>query len=156
MTGAMLDLLLVRIPSVLAGICMLGGIGVNFANVVGRYFFGAPIFWAEEAMIFLVIWAVFLGFVAVTAKGEHLKMDLLAQRLPSRAQAVLNRLGLLLGVAVMLFLALQSGASLERLWRFGMRSIALDIPMVIPHAAVPVGFVFSAIATAILLFRGRE
>ncbi|MFN3145768.1 MAG: TRAP transporter small permease [Paracoccaceae bacterium] len=152
----MRDLLLVRLPSVLAGICMLGGIGINFANVVGRYFFGAPIFWAEEAMIFLIIWAVFLGFVAVTAQGEHLKMDLLARRLPERAQAWLERLGLVLGVVVMLFLAWQSWASLSRLWRFDMRSIALDIPMVIPHAAVPVGFVLSAVAAALLLVRGRR
>ncbi len=151
----MRQLLLVRLPATLAGLCLLGGVGVNFANVVGRYFFGAPIFWAEEAMIFLIIWSVFLAFIAVTAQGEHLKMDLVAKLLPERGQILLERIGLLVGIATMLFLAWKSWVSLARLWRFDMRSISLDIPMVVPHAAVLIGFALSAVAALILLLRGR-
>lgn len=148
--------ILVRVPTVLAGLCLLAGVAVNFANVVGRYFFGAPIFWAEEAMIFLIIWSVFLAFIAVTAKDEHLKMDLVSKMLSAWARQALEKLGLLTGVVVLLFLALQSWTSLGRLWKFDMRSISLDIPMVVPHAAVFVGVALSAVATLFLLFRGRE
>lgn len=152
----MRELLLVKVPSLLAGLCLLGGIGINFANVIGRYFFGAPIFWAEEAMIFLVIWSIFLAFAAVTATGEHLKMDLALRMLPARAQAWLERLAMIVGMVAMAFLAWQSCVSLLRLWRFDMKSIALGIPMVIPHAAVPVGFFLSAVAALVILVGGRR
>ena len=151
----MVDILFVRLPRIVAGLCMLAAIGINFANVVGRYLFNAPIFWAEEAMIFLIIWCVFLAFVSITAKGEHLKMDILSTSLPRAVSGVLDRVGLALGVIVMLFLAWQSWQAIAKLWSFDMRSIALEIPMVIPHAAVITGFALSAFASLIVLIRGR-
>ena len=36
-----------------------------------------PIFWAEEILVFIVIWTVFLVAGAITYRGAHLNMDLL-------------------------------------------------------------------------------
>ena len=151
----MADLVFVKIPRLVAGLCMLAAIGINFANVVGRYLFNAPIFWAEEAMIFLIIWCVFLAFVSITATSEHLKMDILSTSLSKPVASALNRIGLALGVVAMMFLSWQSFQAIAKLWRFDMRSIALEIPMVIPHAAVITGFTLSAFAALFLLIRGR-
>lgn len=151
----MADLVFVKIPRLVAGLCMLAAIGINFANVVGRYIFNAPIFWAEEAMIFLIIWCVFLAFVSITATSEHLKMDILSTSLSKPVAGALNQFGLALGVVVMMFLSWQSFQAIAKLWRFDMRSIALEISMVIPHAAVITGFTLSAFAALILLIRGR-
>jgi TRAP-type C4-dicarboxylate transport system permease small subunit len=152
----MVDLLFVRLPRLIAGLFLLAAICINFANVVGRYLFSAPIFWAEEAMIFLIIWSVFLAFVSITATGEHLKMDILSTSLPRPLNSALDRIGLALGVVAMLFISWQSSQAIGRLWRFDMRSIALEIPMVIPHAAVITGFALSAIGALIPLIRGRQ
>lgn len=152
----MFELVAIRIPKVIAGACLLGGVAINFANVVGRYLLDAPIFWAEEAMIFLVLWSVFLAFIAVTASRAHLKMDLLLEASPAWARALIERAGLVLGVVVMGFLTVQSAVSVEKLWRFGMTSISLEIPMVVPHASVLVGFAASAVIALLLLWRKAE
>lgn len=73
---ALAELLLHRLPLTLAAFLLLGAIAINFANVVGRYLFLASIYWADEAMVFLVIWSIFLAAVAVTYDGSQLTMDL--------------------------------------------------------------------------------
>ena len=48
-----------------------------FANVVLRYVFLAPISWAEELSLYLIVWIVFVGgSVAVRTRG-HIAIDLL-------------------------------------------------------------------------------
>jgi hypothetical protein len=39
------------------GALMLGAVGVNLANIVGRYVFARPFIWTEEIMQFLDVWA---------------------------------------------------------------------------------------------------
>src|SRR5580692_4426614 len=52
---------LVAVIGVLSGVLLVASVALNFANVVGRYFFNASIPWAEEAMLFLMVGCVFLG-----------------------------------------------------------------------------------------------
>ena len=60
------ELVLHRLPLTLAAILLLAAIAINFTNVVARYLFAASIYWADEAMVFLVIWSIFLAAIAVT------------------------------------------------------------------------------------------
>ena len=78
---AVAELLLQRLPLTLAAFLLLAAIAINFANVLARYLFLASIYWADEAMVFLVIWSIFLAAVAVTYDGSHLTMDLFSTRL---------------------------------------------------------------------------
>ena len=87
---ALAELLLHRLPLTLAALLLLGAIAINFANVVARYLLLASIYWADEAMVFLVIWSMFLAAVAVTYDGSQLTMDLFLARLPLLLQRVLN------------------------------------------------------------------
>lgn len=149
----MYELLTIRLPKYIAAACLLAGVGINFANVVGRYVFSAPIYWAEEAMIFLVLWSVFLAFIAVTASRSHLKMDLFLTLLSERGRARVERAGFVLGAGIMGFVAVQSWISIEKLWKFQMKSISLEIPMVIPHGAVLLGFSLSTLVAVLLIWR---
>ena len=36
-------------------------IAINLANVVGRYVFAAPVFWAEEVLMFMIIWGIYIA-----------------------------------------------------------------------------------------------
>ncbi len=44
---------------VAAGLMLVASVGINFANIIGRYFFSVSIAWAEEVMLFLMIGACF-------------------------------------------------------------------------------------------------
>ncbi|MGH1464536.1 MAG: TRAP transporter small permease [Cognatishimia sp.] len=149
----MFEFLAIRFPKYLAAICLLAGVGINFANVVGRYVFSAPIFWAEEAMIFLVLWSIFPAFISVTASRAHLKMDLFLEFLSDRGRVRIERAGFVLGTGIMGFVAVQSWASISKLWKFQMKSISLEIPMVLPHGAVLLGFSMSALVAFLMIWR---
>jgi TRAP-type C4-dicarboxylate transport system permease small subunit len=88
---AVAEVLLQRLPLTLAALLLLAAIAINFANVLARYLFLASIYWADEAMVFLVIWSIFLAAIAVTYDGSHLTMDLFSARLPPRWQRSIPR-----------------------------------------------------------------
>ena len=67
---------------VLAALLLLSSVTLNFANIVGRYFFAAPIPWAEEVMLFLMVGAVFFGNCVVGWSGRQIRMDVVVNMLP--------------------------------------------------------------------------
>ncbi len=54
------ELIFIKIPHVASGVLFLVAAGINIVNVIGRYVFSVPVFWAEEVLTFIVIWVVFL------------------------------------------------------------------------------------------------
>lgn len=137
------------LPMALIGVLMLVDVALNGANVVGRYFFGSPIFWAEEVMVHLTIWGVFIGIVAVAYRQEHLCMDLFSSRLPGPAQRALQVLIAVGLVVCCLFTAKQSWTIVTMFADTGAVTNAAGIPKVIPHAALLIGFTMTALAAAL-------
>jgi len=129
-----------RLVECLVAYALVLAVLVNFANVVARYGFHKPILGADELQIFLMIWMTFLGVVAVTWRRMHLRMDLLAARLPAFARGWL-RLAELLVAAVLAALVLgESCRYTVQMLEIGRRSDALGIPVWISHSAVAIAF----------------
>ena len=76
----------VSVLRVVAGVLLAASVSLNFANVVGRYFFNASIFWAEEIMLFLMVGCVFLGNGVVAWSGRQLRMDVIVAMMPAPVQ----------------------------------------------------------------------
>ena len=140
---------IVEIPRLIIGTGILVGIGINFANVVGRYIFLSPVIWAEEIMIYIMVWTVFVGAVLVSWDGRHLKMDFFSIMLPSPWKQIINFFGAAAFVIVCIFVLPQAYTVVELMGRFGQRSVVADIPMVIPHFAILLGFFLMLIAVAV-------
>jgi len=140
---------LVTIPQLILGTLILVSIAINFANVIGRYVFQSPIIWAEEIMIYIMIWAVLTGAVLVAWDGSHLKMDFFTLTLPSPWKEILNFLGVTVFLLVCVFVLPQSLRVVELMARFDQRSVIARIPMAIPHAAILLGFFLMLAAVAI-------
>ena len=81
---------IVTIPRLIIGSMILIGILINIANVIGRYMFLEPIIWAEEIMIYIMVWTVFIGAILVTFDGQHLKMDVFSVMMPSPYKEIIN------------------------------------------------------------------
>jgi TRAP-type C4-dicarboxylate transport system permease small subunit len=133
-------MLFVRLPYLITGTLLLVAIGVNFANVVGRYVFATPIFWAEEVLVFMVVWSVFVALSAIAYRGGHLTMDLFYGRFSGRWKRVVNGAVAALFVAGGAFVVVQSYQVVALHVRMGAVSVASGTPLVIPHAALLVGF----------------
>jgi TRAP-type transport system small permease protein len=130
--------------AILFGVRLLGGL-LLFAsailivvNAVGRYVFASPILWGEEVLRYALLWMVFLGAVLVSWDDRHLRMDLLSAALRGRAQLVVRGLTIAVFLAVTLFTAYQSLTPITLFARTGQVSQIAEIPMVIPHAIIPV------------------
>jgi len=112
---------------------------INSANVVGRYFFSAPISWAEELMLFLMILTVFAGAVTVTWRQEHIKIDALLLRLPPKLRALAIVFTGLVTLGALGTTVYSGGAVVMMLQGFDQRSDALEFPMWIAQSSAPVG-----------------
>lgn len=147
MTRTLLD----RLPHHIMAVLMLAGIAIIGVNVVSRYFFGKAIFWAEEVLVFMTMWGVFLGLAAITYRGEHLNMDLFSSRLSGRWKLALDVVVAVAMVACCLFVAAQSWKTVSLFAQSGQVSVAAGIPKAIPHAALFAGFALAAVAAVLRL-----
>lgn len=143
------QLILDKVPRFVSAILIICMVMINFANVVGRKIFGQAIFWSEEVMLFMLIWLVFLGAVAITYNGAHLRMDLFSARLRAPWSYALNAVTAFLFVAASIFLIKQSLQVVNLMILTGQVSNAANIPMVVLHLSVLIGF--SAMVVAILV-----
>lgn len=141
-----LRLALRDIPRAAIGVVILLAIAVNFANIIGRYVFLSPLPWAEEVLVFLVIWGVCLGASAVTYDNRHLDMDLFVVRFPPKLRTVLEVLQLVALVGFCAFTAVNAWTIVALMARNGQVSITAGIPMTIPYAAFVTGFALIAVA----------
>lgn len=147
----MLQIIFVRVPRLILGTLLLAGVAINFANVVGRYVFGYALFWAEEILVFLSIWGVFVGMAAAAYKGEHLNMDLFSSMVRGRSQLAVNVAVALTFVACCVFVMTQSYQVVRLFAQIGQVTVAAGVPKAIPHAALLVGFALAALAVIVRL-----
>src|SRR5262252_8420324 len=91
-----------------AGIFLISSVAINFANIIGRYFFAVSIPWAEEVMLFLMIACVFLNCGLVGWAGRQIRMDAFVALLPPRPRAVVELACELVLIATSLLLAVMA------------------------------------------------
>lgn len=145
------ELIFIKIPHVLAGVLFLIGVAINIVNVIGRYVFSAPVFWAEEVLIFIVIWTVFLVAGSITYRGAHLNMDLVYAALPRPWKIAVNVAITVTLIVCTIFTAVESGKIVLLHYHNHGVTAATDIPLVIPTSALLFGFGFMAVAAIVRL-----
>lgn len=139
----------VTLANWILGTLMLAGVAINFANVVARYAFGRPFFWAEEILVFLTMWGVFIGLAAISYNGSHLNMDLFSAALRGRLKVALNVVVTAVLLAICVFVIAQSYQVVALFASAGQVSVAAGVPKAIPHAALLAGFALSVLAVVV-------
>ena len=142
---------LVSVLRVLAGVLLVASIGLNFANVIGRYFFTTSIFWAEEIMLYLRVGCVFLGNGVVAWSGRQLRMDVIVAMMPVSVQKVLALVAELAFVVVAVAIVVFAWPVIRDLWLFDQRSQSAELPMVIPQIMIPIGLSIMAFLVVVRL-----
>jgi C4-dicarboxylate transporter DctQ subunit len=136
---------------VAAGAMLIASVAINFANIIGRYVFSISIAWAEEAMLFLMIGAVFLAVPPVGWLGRHIRMDVVVSLLPPRLRHAFELFADLVTIATCITLAIFAFPVLTMLSELDQRSATANIPLVIPQAVVPLGLILMALLIAVRL-----
>jgi TRAP-type C4-dicarboxylate transport system permease small subunit len=146
---------LLFITRTVAGICLIGSVAINFANIIGRYFFSVSIPWAEEIMLFLMVGCVFTGCCAVAWEGRQIRMDVVVSMLPPKVRDLLGLLSELVMIATAGAVAAFAWPVISQLADFDERSQAANFPLVIPQAMVPIGYTLMALLVAVRLMQRR-
>ncbi len=134
-----------RLPKFIIGLLIFVAIAINVANVIARHIFHAPFIWAEEILVFIMAWMIFTGAILVSRRDGHLKMDLIATAFPKRMSKYVKILIEIITTSVCLVISWASYQVLTTLWAYGQQSVVAEIPMVIPHSVIFIGFGFMAI-----------
>jgi TRAP-type C4-dicarboxylate transport system permease small subunit len=108
-----------------------------FMNVVSRYIFNHSIIWAEEVSQYLMVWVAFLAAGLALRQGRHVAIEILQDRLPSRARRMTRHLVALLLIVFMGILIVLGFQFARFAW--DQETPVLNIPLGIPYLAVPIG-----------------
>jgi TRAP-type C4-dicarboxylate transport system permease small subunit len=144
---------LLAVTRTVAAICLLSSVAINFANIIGRYFFSVSIPWAEEIMLFLMVGCVFTGCCAVAWEGRQIRMDVVVSMLPPKIRDFLAVLSELVLIAAAAAVTAFAWPVITQLAAFDERSQAANFPLVIPQAMIPIGYTLMALLVAIRLMR---
>lgn len=114
---------------------MAATVAISFAAVIFRYVIGQSLGWSFEASLALLGYMTFLGAYLALRRGAHLKIDVLVQLLPLRAQTglfIFNQLVIAaVGAVMLIYGSVQT-------WRFAAReSVVMELPLGFIYAAIP-------------------
>lgn len=116
---------------------------IVLVNVVARFFFHSALTWADEVARFLFIWLTFLGATLGVARGSHIGMDIVVQKVGPRTRKGLEIVSCVL---VLVFL----GA-----WGvFGWSLVLQNLDYLAPSTEVPMGYVYAVGPLSALLMAG--
>ena len=111
-------------------------------EVVCRYFFDSPTIWAQETSVYIFMWTMLAGSAYTLMQGKHVRIDLIFERLPRKAQQVLDVLTSLVGIAFSAVVSWQAWEMLSATFKLGKVSATLlRVPMWIPQCSLLLGFV---------------
>lgn len=136
-----------RLATVLSWL-MAALVGLAFIQVVLRYVFDTSLFWAEEVILFLFTWLIFLAAVVNLERGSHFGVDVLVKMLPGRVQTLIQALvqvavGLILAVFAWYGFRFAVGAWIQE-------SDILRVPKTVVYISLPLA------ACLMLLVVGRN
>src|ERR1035437_9682845 len=97
----------------------IAAVGLNFFNVVGRYGFGVTILSADEIQIFIMVFMAFLGAAVVAWRGQHLRMDVLVNALPTPIRRLIKIAELVAIVILASFVLWNSTYYAEQMFNIG-------------------------------------
>jgi TRAP-type C4-dicarboxylate transport system permease small subunit len=147
---------LISILRAVAGVLLVASIALNFANVIGRYFFNASIFWAEEVMLFLMVGCVFLGNGVVAWSGRQIRMDVIVAMMPAKLRDALHLFSELAFLLTALMIVAFSFPVIRDLYNFDQRSQSAEVPLYIPQSLIPIGLLIMAFLVVVRLVTGGD
>ena len=101
-----------------ATVCFGGFLVCVALQVFFRYVLERPLSWSEEVSVYLFIWSSFLAAAVLVGKNDHFSIPIFVAMLPSRAQRVIDLIGVLLCLTFSLIVVLKSSAWSYRMLPF--------------------------------------
>jgi C4-dicarboxylate transporter DctQ subunit len=141
---------------VVAAAALLIIVVLNAANIMLRYVFSAAFPWAEEAMLYLMIFGVYAAAISVAWQQAHIRIDAFLNFASPAWRKRLDVLATLLMIAVLIPVVLASYRVVTLLFSFEQKSDALHLPIWIPQSVVPVALLLIVVMALLRLLAPRR
>ena len=139
----------------LIGVLGASAMLIGLVQVVGRYV--APhyaISWAEEVIVYLIIWGIMLAASQLVRTDGHVRPDLVLRAVSPRVQRWMEVANCIVALAFCAALAAYGWSIVETSWLLDERSSSdLQFPMWLYSAALPTGAALMAGRYLIRLYR---
>jgi C4-dicarboxylate transporter DctQ subunit len=130
-----------KVERFLIGLLGAAAMLVGLVQVVGRYI--APryaIFWAEEVIVYLIVWGIMLASSQLVRTDGHVRPDLVLRATAPRLQRWMEVTNCIAAIAFCAGLAWYGCSIVGTSWQLDERSSSdLQFPMWLYSAAVPTG-----------------
>lgn len=143
------------IELVVISLCGLAGLTFAMIQIVTRYAFPAQfIDWAEEVIVYLIIWGIWLSASQLVHENRHVRADLVVRLFPARLQRMIEIANT---VAAIFFCGLIAYVGIDIVtlsYDLDERSVSsLRMPLWLYFACVPVGTGLMAVRYVIRLWK---
>ena len=132
---------------------------IVFIQVVMRYVFSNSLSWSEELARFIFLWLSWIGASYAVKERSHFRVEMFANMIHGASRKYFECFILLIWFIFSLFLTWYGTELILFLHDSGQFSAAMEIPMTIPYASVPVGCGLMSIRLLIemyKIFAGKE
>ncbi len=152
---AALPLIWDRFEQVVVGLLGLCALLIGVWQVVGRYFAPAhAISYAEEVIVYLVVWAIMIVSSQLVRTDGHVRPDLVLRLMPPGAQRWVEMFNCLVAIVFSAGLAWYGWTIAATSWSISeLSSSDLQFPMWIYYAALPTGGVLMLVRYVMRLVR---
>jgi len=130
---------------------------VIIIQVLSRYIFGFPLPWSEELARYLMAYSIFVGAALALRHQQLIAVEFISERLSFGPRRILKIVINLIGIVLFAILFMQGLQMMEKV--SAQLSAAMQIPMSIPYASIPIGAILltiNAIAVIIELVLSKE
>ncbi|TJZ84451.1 TRAP transporter small permease [Paracoccus hibiscisoli] len=139
-----MSFLLREAERLICAVLFLGMTLLGFANVVVRYATNYSLASSEELLTNGFLLLTVFGAAIAARQGQHLAVTAVVSMLPRRAAQAVVVLSVILSVGLLIVSAWLAWGAVQVLYRNGLTSYALRIPMWYYQAAVPFAFLLIA------------
>jgi TRAP-type C4-dicarboxylate transport system permease small subunit len=128
---------------------------LTFVDVIGRYWFSAPVIGGFEVTEIMLATIIFCGLPLVTLRDGHISADLIEDYLPAWFRVLRDRAVYVLMTTALGYIGIRLFQKAGDFVRYNDQTAVLNIPLAPVCYAMSVLAMLSAIITAIFVFSGR-
>ncbi len=117
----------------------------SVSNAIGRYVFDKSIYFSEELNQFLIVWITFVGFAYAIRKGRNIRMTAVYDSMSHRTKKILTIIIAISTSILLFYLSYNAVFYIQELKEIRRLSSALQFPVYIVYAIIPVGLFMSGV-----------
>lgn len=142
-----------------AGATFLLLVFAGFIQVVFRYAFHIAVAWADELILFCLVWCVFMGSSVATVDRKHIIISALVDVFPPKLAKYVTIFSQFVWLAASVVIGYVTWTNAIVSLQMGSKTLGGKFPYWVAMIAIPIGLILMAIKVAVLIvhtFKGER